>query len=203
MDLFTRNGNHGRFFFPLGYHVNNFYLHLWGMLDQITVIAKYVKKLSLPENKCGITSDSFWGEMKKLEKTLVVFVKQPPIGPWIQTMSEMRHRAAHNVIPMPTEVFVQTEESKKKDEEIWTILQREEPDMCELASGTDASGVKNLMIQDWRLKKMKRLMKDVVKFEGKDGSTYFRSPVLSIDFDLSYLNAIIDGFLCRLFSNFK
>lgn len=84
-----------------------------------------------------------------------------------------------------------------------SILQKEEPDICSPGSDPQAEGIKNLMIRDWRMKKMKLLMKDVVKFEGKDGTTYFRSPVLSIDYDLSYLNAIIDAFLCNLFSNYK
>lgn len=201
MDHFSRNGRYERFIFPLGYHANNFYLHLWGMLDQLTIIAKYVKKLSLPENKCGITSDSFWDEMKHSEKALRAFVKQSPIGQWIQTMSDMRHRAAHNVIPMPMEVFQETEESKKNDEEIWEILLKENPDMCALAHANDSSELKKFMIDYWRQTKWKMVMKDVVKIEKKDGTTYLKNPILSIDYDLSYLNAVIDAFLCRLFSN--
>jgi len=201
MDFFTRKGLSRRFFLPMGYHVNNFYLHLWGMLDQLTLIAKYAKNLPLPDNKCGITAAAFWKEFKPREKHLTKFVKKAPITDWIRTMSDMRHRAAHNVIPMPTELLMHTPESKKTDEEIWGILKMEDEDTFGVVPDEILQKMKPTMISHWRIDKMKRVMKDVVFFTREDGVIYFWSPVLSIDHDLSYLNAIIDAFLVSLFSN--
>ena len=171
------------------------------MLDQLTLIAKYAKKLPLPDNKCGITADTFWKAFKPREKHLTNFVKKAPITDWIRTMSDMRHRAAHNVIPMPTELLMHTTESKKTDEEIWEILKKEDDDTFGIVPVEILEKMKPIMISHWRIDKMKRVMKDVVFFTREDGATYFWSPVLSIDRDLSYLNAMIDAFLVRVFSN--
>ena len=97
------------------------------MLDQLTLIAKYVKNLSLADKNCGISSDLFWDEMRPKEKALVRFMKDPPIRPWIEIMSDMRHRAAHSLIPMPAEVLTETEESQKTEDEILENLKKENP----------------------------------------------------------------------------
>lgn len=44
---FTRRDLIGRFALAIGYHMNASYLLLWGMLEQLTVIAKHRKRLTL------------------------------------------------------------------------------------------------------------------------------------------------------------
>ena len=184
----------------MGYHVNNFYLHLWGMLDQLTLIAKYAKNIQLPDNKCGITSGTFWKEFRPRDEKLTMFMKKAPTTDWIRTMSDMRHRAAHNVVPMPTELLMHTPDSKKTDEEIWKIIKTEDQDTFGILPDEILEKMKPTMISHWRIDKMKRVMKDIVFFTREDGVKYSWSPVLSIDHDLNYLNSVIDTFLVRLFS---
>ena len=199
MDHYTRRGLSRRFFLPLGYHVNCFYLQLWGMLEQLTILAKHARTLAVPERQCGIRSKEFWKEFQAIERGLAKFVASAPITGWIDIMADMRHRAAHKVMPMPTEVLEDTEDSRKRDDEIWEILKREDPDLVGFLPQTLVNTFKPQMVFHWRISKMKRVMQNVVMFEGKQGE-YVRSPVLSIDFDLGYLNAVMDAFLINLFS---
>ena len=57
------------------------------------------------------------------------------------------------------------------------------------------------MIADWRFKRMKILAPSMVVMPGKDDRRpYMRDPVVSIDYDLQFLMAVMDAFLVRFFS---
>lgn len=198
LDHNTRHGRMRRFVLPMGYHVNNFYLHLWGMLDQLTLIAKYRLDLPLLDKQCGIASKVYWEEMKARDRPLTQFIKGPKIANWIKTMSDMRHRAAHNVIPMPTEILSHTPESSLSDDDIWSRILADDEDLHLFPKEMQAV-FKETMVWHWRIDKMKRVAKDIVYIKRAD-SHYFWSPVLSIDHDLMFLNAVIDAFLVRIFA---
>lgn len=185
----------GRFALAVGYHMNASYLLLWGMLEQLTVIAKYQKGLTLNERDCGINKKAFWRQL--YEPGLQRFVQQNRIGEWIQRMADVRHQAAHSMIPIPSEVFMDTEDSKKSDEEIRKILQKEHPLRYRLSVAT---GMESQMIQIWRVRHMKRLAPSMVVMRSRQGpGGYMRDPVIDIDHDLQYLTAVMDAFLVRLF----
>ena len=44
LDHFTRRGLYRRFGSALGYYITNFYLHVWGLMEQLTVMAKYQRR---------------------------------------------------------------------------------------------------------------------------------------------------------------
>ena len=209
-DHYDRRDPVDRFFIPLGYYVNSFYLLLWGMLEQLTLIAKYAYGLTIDERSCGIRSKKFWEELKKTDPTLEIFLLEPSIDEWINGMADMRHTAAHKIIPMPTSVLTHTEDSKKSDEEILAIIKEEDPDSLmldfhippQILSPETVKWIQQNAIFRWRLDKMKVLMSHTVLIKGKCGD-YFRSPVVSVDYDLSMLTAIMDAFVIKLFSNYK
>lgn len=192
---FTRRDLIGRFGLAVGYHMNASYLLLWGMLEQLTAIAKQMRGLALNERDCGIQKEQFW---KKLhEPGLQAFVQQGRIGEWVKLMAGVRHQAAHSMIPIPGEVFIDTEDSKKSDEEIRRIIQKERPLFYRLALAT---GMESQMIQIWRVKHMKRLAPSMVVMRNRQGpGGYMRDPVISIDIDLEHLTAVMDAFLVCLF----
>jgi hypothetical protein len=43
----------------VGFYVSTFYLFLWGMLDHLTIIAKWARTLKIDERYCGIRSPKF------------------------------------------------------------------------------------------------------------------------------------------------
>jgi hypothetical protein len=82
LDHFARRGLYRRFGGVLGYYITNFYLHLWGMLEQLTIMAKYQRDLTLEDAQCGIHKDkTFWKELGPKEPGLRKFVKSPPVAP--------------------------------------------------------------------------------------------------------------------------
>jgi len=204
-DYQSRRDLLNRFSIPLGYYVNAFYLFLWGMLEQLTLIAKYAKGLKIDERECGIKSVNFWKELSAKDPALEGFLAKTSVHNWLDAMADMRHTAAHKIIPMPTRVLAHTDDSKKSDEEIFAIIKEEDPDSLLLNSSVSPNvlaWIQQQAIFDWRLDKMKSLMEHTVFIKGKSGE-YFRSPVISVDYDLAMLTAVMDAFVVKLFSDYK
>lgn len=204
-DYCSRRGIN-RFSIALSYHVNFFHLLLWGMLDQLTVIAKDARSLEVEEWECGIGSGSknFWREFRLKEPQLARFVKENPINEWIKAMAALRHAAAHKSIPMPTRYLAKTEESEKSDEDILELIKKDDADLKDLLNypwpDEVLRVVKQQLILTWRIDKMRTVADHVVTIKTKDGE-YLLSPVISVDFNLAMLTAVMDAFLVKLFSN--
>ena len=113
MDFFKRRNQERRFYMGVGFYVSTFYLFLWGMLEHLTIIAKWAKNLNVDERHCGIRSKRFWIEFNNIDLRLNTFLNQPRFKEWISVMAEMRHAAAHRDLALPTEILTETEESKK------------------------------------------------------------------------------------------
>jgi hypothetical protein len=201
-DHFARLGK-DRFGFPLSYHVNIFYLLVWGMLDHLCVVTNHVLALGLPQNKCGISSKDFLKALKRKKSGLRKFLHTHRVKDWIDCMSDFRHAVAHQVIPMPTRLLVETKESKKSREEILKIVETEDSDSSALLrlpmSPEVKTAIEDNIVFFWRMEKMKIVADHVVLLEGKRGA-YWRSPVVSVDYDLAMLTAIMDAFLIGMFA---
>ena len=199
-DHYKRQGD-DRFGFSLSYHVNQFYFLLWGMLDQLTLLSNEVLQLGLTERKCGIASKDYLKELKKKKPNLRQFLSMPSVVEWINLMSNFRHAVAHQVIPMPTEIVVDTEDSKKPKEEIVKIL--ESDDYWSFLNQIPNDNVKSVLtdqaVFEWRHEKRKKVADHMVQLRSKEQKYYLWSPVISVDHDLSMLTGIMDAFLVGLF----
>lgn len=183
----------------IGFYINTFYLMLWGMLDHLTIVAKYARHLNITEKACGIRSKEFWKVFRGVENGLSRFVKGPKMSQWIGIMADMRHQAAHSMIPIPSLLVFETEESKKSDDEIIEILKKEKPHLYQFLDAPFIDAMQPTWIADWRMKKMEIGAPSMVMVSKPDGRGYMRDPVISVDHDLSYLIAVIDAFLVSLF----
>ncbi|OQW32622.1 MAG: hypothetical protein A4E19_04465 [Nitrospira sp. SG-bin1] len=200
-DASRRHGD-SHFGFGLTYHLNQFYLLLWGMLDQLSLLANLIFNLGLDPFDCGIRRPKFLKALKEQKSSLYKFLLIPIVHDWIGLMSDFRHTAAHQVIPMPTEVVIDTEDSKRSKEEILNILKIEDPDFDVFReSSLSAEGkawLEEQAVSQWRDSKRERLADHMVYLKNKQGH-YFRSPVVSIDHDLTLLTGIMDAFLVCMF----
>lgn len=200
-DYYLRRGER-RFHLMLGYYLSNYYMLLWGMLDHLTVIAKYAYRLPINEKDCAINSKKFWKEFKSKEPNLFNFIKVSPISAWINIMAEMRHHAAHKVIKIPTRILEETDESKMSDGDILKIIRNDKSDLELMYQLLPEDYIKKvhepILINEWRMSKMKEIapIMVIIKMKNKIG---FRDPVLSVDYDLERLNAVIDAFIIIIF----
>ncbi len=48
---------------------------------------------------------------------------------------------------------------------------------------------------------MKVIAPSMIVIQDKNGKTYMRDPVISLDYDLNMLHAIMDAFIVKLFNN--
>jgi len=173
------------------------------MLEQLTIIAKYVCDLGIIERNCGILKSNFWKEFKKKEPALTSFIKSQKVYDWINVMADMRHHAAHKGIKSPTEIVIDTEDSQKSDEEILNILRTKYKALHENpATKSYIEKIEPMLISTWRVNHMKIIAPSMVVIQDKNGNTYMRDPVISLDFDLNILTAVMDAFIVRLFSTF-
>ena len=198
-DYYIRRERLQMYGLAIGFYINTFYLMLWGMLEHLTIVAKYARKLDIAERACGIHSKAFWKEFRVVEKGLSEFVKGPTMTEWIGIMADMRHQAAHNMIPIPSLLVFETEESKKTDDEIIEILKKEKPHLYQFLDAASIGVMQPSWIADWRMKKMGIDAPGMVMISKPDGKSYMRDPVLSVDYDLSHLIAVMDAFLITLF----
>jgi hypothetical protein len=189
---------------PLSYHVNAFYILLWGMLDHLCLLANIRFNLGVKARLCGIRSGTFLDALKKNRPNIYKFISLVPISQWIDLMADFRHAAAHKVIPIPTKLVAETEDFRKTDGEILEILKDQNPRQFAVFEETMSPEVRkaleDLYLFTWRRGAVKHVADHVVFIRGKQES-YWRSPVLSIDYDLSTLTGIMDGFLVALFNN--
>ncbi len=199
---YARRGLHHAFNMKIGYYTNSFYLMLWGMLEQLTIIAKYILDLSIIERNCGILSKDFWKQCKKKEPELASYIKSKIIWDWINVMADMRHHAAHKGIKIPTELVIETENSQKSDEEILSILREKNKIIHDnLFTKFLIKQIEPILIDAWRVRQMKVIAPSMVAIQGKNGKAYMRDPVMSLDYDLNMLNAVMDAFIVKLFKN--
>jgi phosphoribosylanthranilate isomerase len=198
-DYYTRRQRLQMYGLAIGFYINTFYLMLWGMLDHLTVVAKHARHLDIPEKVCGIRSKEFWKVFRGVEDSLAGFVKGPKMTEWIVIMADMRHQAAHNMIPIPSLLVFETEDSKKTDDEIVEILKKEKPHLYQFLNAASIETMQPSWIADWRMKKMEIAAPSMVMISKPDGRSYMRDPVISVDYDLSYLIAVMDAFLVALF----
>lgn len=200
----SRRHGDSQFGFGLSYHLNQFYFLLWGMLDQLSLLANHSFGLGLSQIQCGISRPNFLTALAKRSPNLRRFFLMPTVENWIGLMSDFRHSAAHQVIPMPTEVVVDTEDSKKTREEILNLLELEDPDFGlyrESSMGDEGKKwFEEQAVSRWRHSKMERLADHMIYIKKGEGS-YLRSPVVNIDYDLSMLTGVMDAFLVAMFSN--
>jgi len=118
-------------------------------------------------------------------------------------VADMRHNAAHKGIKSPTEIVIDTEDSQKSDEEILNILRTKYKALHEnLATKSYIEEIEPMLISTWRADQMKIIAPSMVVIQDKNGNTYMRDPVISLDYDLNMLNAVMDAFIVRLFSTF-
>lgn len=196
-DHYSRRGHLQPFGMALGYFVTYFYLLLWGMLDHLAVIAKHALNLQVPERHCGIRKKLFLTELEPRKPGLSRFLRSSAMGEWIGQMADMRHAAAHKTIAIPAPLVSETEESQKPESEILAIAREKFATMYSLGPEL-MKKYEPLMVWHWRISKMKIIAEDLVRLEGHKG-TYMRSPVLSIDYDLERVTAVMDAFLVALF----
>ena len=200
MDFYQRRGLQRRFSMGVGFYVSTFYLFLWGMLDHLTIIAKWARGLKIDETHCGVRSKNFWKEFNTIDPRLSTFLNQQKIGNWISVMADMRHAAAHRDLALPTSLLQDTEESRKSDAEILEIIRQERSYMYQSLLGPMMKLMEPMMIRLWRIGKMKVVAPSTVIIKNKEGM-YLRDPVMSIDHDLQHLTAIMDAFLVALFNS--
>ena len=201
LDYFSRRELRQRFSMALAYHLNSFYLSLWGMLEQLAVLAKHACNLGIAERRCGIKSEGFWKEFSQISPSLGLFVQSPPISDWIERMADLRHPAAHRTMIMTAPIFQETEDSEKSEEELIVELKKRYKILYTLVPEYMAAQ-EPILLRMLRIGKMKQLAQTMVLVKGRNGN-YMIDPILNLDYDLERLLAVMDAFLVRLFGSLR
>ncbi len=200
-DYYSRRGLYQSYGLSIGFYINTFYLLIWGMLEQLTIIAKYVTGIELHEKKCGIRKNKFWIEFEKREKGLSEFIKRDKIQDWIKIMADLRNNAAHKTIKIPAPIILDSD-NEKSDEEILELIKNDHQEMYEFLPETIMKEFEPTMIATWKARNSEPIFRSGVYIQKSNGNHYLYDPVMSVDHELTMLNAIIDAFICKLFRSY-
>jgi len=198
-DHFGRRGHHRRFGWALGYYITAFYLHVWGMLEQLTIIANRRLGLRLDDEDCGIhKTKTFWKAIDPVEPALRRVLKSEPFATWTAVIADARHAAAHRAMLLPNALVTDTPESNMTDAEVAARLREEDPEFYDVMPPHVATALEPTRIWHWRMRHLETVGENVVVVKGKAGN-YMRGAVVSIDYDLEMLEAAMDAFLVGTF----
>ena len=171
-----------------GYHVNAFYLQIWGMLDHLAKIISAIYELDISEIGSGFSSKKFKTKLKTKQPELHSTIYTSKTEAWINTLAQIRHQAAHNYIHLPTDIVRDTPDSKKTDHEISEIL-KTSGELDDLDEETKKI-LLPILINNWRIDKRERIGSGMISVKGKKKP--FLYPVInSIDYELEQLNNIL------------
>jgi hypothetical protein len=174
------------------FYLNWLYLLMWGALDHLSLILNRVHSYGFPERHCALNK-SFREKIKPDHPALASFLETEDIARFLMVLSDLRHAAAHRIIPMPTSVLQDTEESSVPDQQLRPEIEHElDEELPGIAPALKESFVA-FRIQQRRVQSMRRLAESVVLVrKGKGG--YFYEPYISADHDLDCLNQITRAF---------
>ncbi len=201
-DYFFRSGKRQSYGLTLGYYLNYFYLLLWGMMDSLALIAK--KKLDLPVNEAGCSiskskrTKKYWQLIKDCLPGLYEFVNNGNMQEWICIMADMRHHAAHKPIKRPS-LLLNKNSELQPDDEIRSEIKRENPELYEQFPD-QMRVLEEIELQTRKMDQYEILAPRMTQIDMPDGRIFMRDFVLSIDYDLERLNAVVDAFIFALFN---
>jgi len=171
------------------------------MLDQLTIIAKDQRRIEIANTSCGIDkTKTYWKKVGPELPSLRTLIESEDVARWIAAMADIRHAAAHRAMALPSALVTHTEESQLSDDAVRARLREEDPEFYEMLSDEPETlrAFENVQIPLWRANRLKTLADNVVIVRGRHG-TYIRGAVISIDYDLSMLERIIEAFYSTVF----
>ena len=196
LDHFKRRGLIGRFSMLLNYHLTYFYLLAWGMLDHLTLLINLVKDYKFKDRDCGIRIKQYLEVLEKdMPKTSALINKE---SKWIDVIADMRHHAAHKTIALVNDIYQETDESQKTDEEVMEFLKREEPYFFQYLPKELVDKMLPEKIFNWKFRHLKVILPNaaMIKLNDKDCMIF---PTIDIDFNVIKVKEILALVLSELF----
>jgi len=182
------------FWFEAGYHLNHYYLLLWGGVDQMCwVIAEtFGLDYSLSNrndwNQVGPTKVRYLGKLETHSPTLHTYFTTDEFLKWFKMLREVRHYAAHNGTIIPRRLPIESDETMT-EEELEQAVQADsrfeniqELETTGIITPTEAERNRN----DLRILKQTELLEeihdDVLQVE-LEGENVLITPLLNVQWD--------------------
>jgi hypothetical protein len=187
----------------LSYYLCNYYLLLWGGIDQLSRILNNSLDLRCKRSKIGIEKDDFVSKIISVDTNLGNLYKDEKFLQWIKQLRFNRHFTAHegSIILSP---IVEAPESEPSDEELekeaeatrsWALLKMTlPPEMFE--------HYRTLLKQNIRISKYKVLVDDAMVIQDGKEKIIFR-PFNNIEWDFSHFELITLNTLQALYEVLK
>lgn len=195
---YRQDGTRDLHAFVKTYYLNSLYLLMWGALDHLCLILNRVHNYGVRERSCGLNK-SFREKLKTRHPEIEAFLETDDIARFLMVLSDLRHAAAHRIIPMPAPVVQKTDESEVPDDVLRPQIEAElDEELPALDPATRESFV-SFRLHQQRIQKMRRLADSMVFVRKDEGGGYFYDPYISADHDLECLNQVIRKFLFNCF----
>lgn len=95
-------------YFLLGYHLNAYYLNLWGFLDNFAWVFNYLYSLGFSKNnpiKVSFSNKEYKKKLRASASNIISILEDSETKKWLENLALKRHPAAHREPLMMTPVY--------------------------------------------------------------------------------------------------
>ncbi|MEG6551487.1 hypothetical protein V6C53_14740 [Desulfocurvibacter africanus] len=183
----------------LAYYLNSHYIFLFGALDHLCVLINDVLGWGLDGRDCSIRGKKFRKQLKSKAPGLDQFLEIQSIKEWLDVITAIRHKSAHEIVKLTSDILFMTEKSELSDDTIKEILRKEDPARYNVAREViDLS--EDLWIHDWRINQCTPFSSTMIQIQTNKGYSLY-DPILSVDREIEMLFATLDAFLSFIICN--
>jgi hypothetical protein len=172
------------FEFEISYHLNFYYLLLYGGFDHLSIIVNAILQLGLPDRRVGAKYESFKRRLQKMAPDICALFEAPETAQFIDRLGDLRHYAAHRGSIAPGTLFEQPEAEPTEEELDADISEAGLDSALDLIPpGPDRDQMREVLRTNARVARYKKIQDCLVLIEREDGSGYFVRPMSDIGYN--------------------
>lgn len=184
-----------KFQFEVGYHLNFYYVLLYGGFDHLAVLLNGALGLGLAMRDVTATGKAFLKELEKKAPELQAMFTDPNIEDFIERIASLRHSSAHRSQIMPGQVYEEPDHEptvSELDEEIRVKgLDRE---LRFFPAGPVRDAIRDNIRFTVKISKYKILLEDAVFLDTKKKKGFI-NPLLDTEWNFSQFHAFFSAVL--------
>lgn len=186
------------------YHLNYYIYLLWGSIDHLAWIINDLFVFGFDPDgysrwNVGFVINKkkqpFLKKVQELDTELYEYIISERFQDWLNFLGQMRHKSAHRELFTPGQLLFETPESKIPDEEIDSIIYKDEPVVTpgaeKFLSPEFIEEKKRTDRLTYRQSKMQVAMQHVAQGV-KDGKHFVYDPVARIEVDLKEMKGLVE-----------
>lgn len=186
---------HQQFLFEVGYHLEYYYLLIFGGLDSLALTVNYALNIGLPDHKVAAQSKAFLEALEKKAPSVHAVFIDGRFSDFLNTITGLRHFAAHRGSIMPGKVY-EKPEIELSDAQLDAEITKQGLDdtVTMFPAGPLREFVRSTLRHRLRLESMKEVLNDVVLVKRKQEYAFVH-PLVDVEWNFDKFCQFMDRVL--------